>query len=396
MEKSKASDGKSGRIKVDGYAGIFYREVERLGKKGMEKVYYVVYKKDGKVYEEKAGRQFADNMTPAKASLLRGELIEGKRKSRKEIREEEEAKRKAEENRWSLDRLSAKYFESRPDNKSRNIDQGRYDRFLKPVFGSKQPQEIIPLDVDRVRVGLLKSKSPQTVKHVLNLLTWIVNYGTKNNLCPGLSFHLKKPEVHNIITEDLTPDQLSNLIKIIDENQHLQAGKMMKLVLFTGLRRGELFKLKWQDINFDRGFINIRQPKGGRDQQVPLNQAARELLQSLPKSGPYIFTDKDGKQLKQITREARGLKKAAGLPESFRPFHGLRHTYASMLASSGQVDMYTLQRLMTHKDPRMTQRYAHLRDEALQKASNVAMDIMSQIGKRGTVQGITKIRKAGK
>ena len=41
---------------------------------------------------------------------------------------------------------------------------------------------------------------------------------------------------------------------------------------------------------------------------------------------------------------------------------GLRHVYASMLASSGQVDMYTLQKLLTHKSPAMTQRYAHLRD----------------------------------
>ena len=378
------------------YPGVFYIEGMSTTGNDPERIYYIRYRKNGKSVEEKAGRQFRDDMTPAKAAGIRARKVDCELPTNHEKREEEEAKRKAEENRWSLDRLSARYFESRPDNKSRNIDQGRYDRFLKPVFGSKQPQEIIPLDVDRVRVGLLKSKSPQTVKHVLNLLTWIVNYGTKNNLCPGLSFHLKKPEVHNIITEDLTPDQLSNLIKIIDENQHLQAGKMMKLVLFTGRRRGELFKLKWQDINFDRGFINIRQPKGGRDQQVPLNQSARELLQSLPKSGPYIFTDKDGKQLKQITREARGLKQAAGLPESFRPFHGLRHTYASMLASSGQVDMYTLQRLMTHKDPRMTQRYAHLRDESLQKASNVAMDIMSQIGKRDVKEVVVlkkKIRK---
>ena len=49
-----------------------------------------------------------------------------------------------------------------------------------------------------------------------------------------------------------------------------------------------------------------------------------------------------------------------------------------MLASSGQVDMYTLQKLLTHKSPIMTQRYAHLRDEALKKASDLAGDIISQ------------------
>jgi len=59
--------------------------------------------------------------------------------------------------------------------------------------------------------------------------------------------------------------------------------------------------------------------------------------------------------------------------------HGLRHVYASMLASSGKVDMYVLQKLITHKDGRMTQRYAHLRDEALKKAADVAGDIVSGI-----------------
>ena len=59
--------------------------------------------------------------------------------------------------------------------------------------------------------------------------------------------------------------------------------------------------------------------------------------------------------------------------------HGLRHVYASMLASSGKVDMYQLQKLLTHKDSRMTQRYAHLRDEALKRASGVADDILSSL-----------------
>jgi integrase len=384
-DTTKKKEPKKGRIKADGYSGVFYREAKRIGKSGIEKVYYVVFKKNGKLIEEKVGRQYADDMTAAKASLIRGRLIEGNDDTRREKKEKKAAEQRAEESRWTFDKLSAKYFESRPENKSRAIDQGRYDNYIKPAFGDRQPIELVPLDIDRIRLTLSKKKSPQTVKHVLNLLTWIVNYGKKNNLCSGLEFHVKKPEVHNTVTEDLTPEQLSKLIKVIDENQHLQAGIMMKLVLFTGMRRGELFKLKWKDINFDRGFIIIRQPKGGRDQQIPLNDSARALLESLPKSGDYVFSDRDGKQIKQNIREAREIKIAASLPEGFRPFHGLRHTYASMLASSGQVDMYTLQRLMTHKDPRMTQRYAHLRDESLKRASNIAGDIINKI--EGTEPG---------
>ena len=78
------------------------------------------------------------------------------------------------------------------------------------------------------------------------------------------------------------------------------------------------------------------------------------------------------------TLEIRAIADRADLPADFRPLHGLRHVYASMLASSGKVDMYTLQKLLTHKSPQMTQRYAHLRDETLKKASQVAVDVIEE------------------
>src|SRR5208337_4013417 len=91
------------------YPGVFYREAERIGGKGLEKVYYIVFKKDGKVLEEKAGRQFADDMTPARAAKIRTERIEGKRPSRKEIRERQAAQKKAEADRWTINRLWQEY-----------------------------------------------------------------------------------------------------------------------------------------------------------------------------------------------------------------------------------------------------------------------------------------------
>ncbi len=52
-----------------------------------------------------------------------------------------------------------------------------------------------------------------------------------------------------------------------------------------------------------------------------------------------------------------------------------------MLALSGNVDMYHLQKLLTHKDPKMTQRYTYLRDEVLKKASNIIGDIVQETPK---------------
>ena len=364
------------------YAGVYYINGKAVGTNKTEKNYYIVYRKEGKQIDEKAGRQYQDDMTPARAAGLRAEKIEGKRPTNKEKRAAEEAAKQAEAKKWTIDRLFKEYKKGRKNNKGLKIDDGRYKNYLKNPFGDKEPKDIIALDVDRLRIRLLKKKSPQTVAHILNLLTWVVNFGVNKNLGQGLSFHVQKPEVHNEKTEDLTPDQLTKLLKAIENDTNIQAANMMKLALFTGMRRGEMFKLKWKDINFNRGFINIKDPKGGPDQKIPLNDAVRELLESHPRTrSHFVFPGRHGRQRTDIKHQVNRIKDDAGLPEDFRALHGLRHVYASMLASSGEVGMYTLQKLLTHKDPKMTQRYAHLRDEAMKRASEVAGNIIQAASK---------------
>ena len=379
------------------YPGVFYYEVPRQGGSGTERSYYIVFSKGGKVYEEPAGRQYRDKMTQAKAARIRGERIEGKRKSPKEIREARERKKKA----WTFEKLFEEYKAQRPDLKSFGPDENRIRKYLLPAFGHKRPEDIHPLDVDRLRVKMQKRLSPQSVKQTLSLLVRVCNFGHRRRLSKPLGFAVERPRVDNITTEDLTAAQLKELFEAIEhEDSHPQAAGMMQLALFTGMRRGEMFRLKWKDIDFERGFIRIRDPKGGKSQQIPLNDQARALLKSTPRhlGSPFVFPGRNGRQRTDIHRHVNEIKKRAGLPKEFRPLHGLRHVYASMLASSGQVDMYTLQKLLTHKDPKMTQRYAHLRDETLRKASDVAAELVSKAIKpkgrgKGKVVGLARRRR---
>ena len=356
------------------YPGIFYREAERIGGKGIEKVYYIVFKQGGKVYEEKVGRQFKDDMTPARASLIRAERIEGRRQSRKEIREA------AAVTKWTVGRLWQEYIGPKPDTMVFKTDRCRYQKFLQATFGGKEPSAIAPIDTHRLRITLAKTLAPKTVKNVLDLLERITNFGVKKGLCAGLGFKPEHPRVNNLRTEDLTPEQLATLMAAIDEDHHIPAANLMRLVLVTGMRRGELFKLEWDDIDFEKNFIHIRHdPKGGKDQTIPLNQAARDILENHPRDeSPYVFPGRGGKQRTDIKIPVNRIKAKAGLPKNFRPLHGLRHTFASMLASSGQVDLFVLQKLLTHKSASMTMRYAHLRDDTLRQASDLAGDLIGQ------------------
>ena len=168
-------------------------------------------------------------------------------------------------------------------------------------------------------------------------------------------------------------------IRLFLENTRKEFHPFFLTAVFTGMRRGELFKLQWNDINIEKGFIHIRDSKGGIDQKIPLNNSARKVFENHPRTeSPYVFPGKNGRQMVDNRIAINRIKQRAGLPKDFRPLHGLRHVYASMLASSGQVDMYTLQKLLTHKSPQMTQRYAHLRDETLKKASNLMGELIDQ------------------
>ncbi len=360
------------------YIGVYYIYGTSVANGKHEKIYYILYRKQGKLIEEKAGRQFQDNMTAARASILRASKITGKILSNKELRDYDNKEKN--QIRWTLNRLYEKYRIDKLYIKSAIQDKSRYNKYLRDTVGDKETYQIAPLDIDRIRINLQKTHKPQTIKHVLTLLRRIINFGVSKQLCSSLSFRIEMPRVDNIKTEDLTSEQLNRLLEAIEEDTDIQAANFMRVALFTGMRRSEIFRLKWDDVGFERGFIHIRDPKGGPDQNIPLNDATRDLLANHPRGeNEYVFPGRNGKQRVDIKRPVNRIKKRAGLPKDFRPLHGLRHVYASMLASSGQVDMYTLQKLLTHKSPLMTQRYAHLRDETLKRASNLVGDIIKKI-----------------
>ncbi|MCL5019261.1 MAG: tyrosine-type recombinase/integrase, partial [Patescibacteria group bacterium] len=262
------------------YPGVFYRETKRIGDNGTEKVFYIVCKENGKVYEEKAGRQFVDDMSAPRAARIRGELIEGKRKSRLKQKEE----KKAIEDRWTIEKLWEAYKKNHPALKGLDQDECRFKKHIGPSLGNKEPLELVPLDVDRVRLKLMKTMKPATVRNVLELLRRVINHAAKKQLCQIPDFKIEMPEVNNIKTEDLSVDQLNALLKAIDEAKDRTAANIMRLALFTGMRRGELFHLKWLDVDFNKSFIHLVNPKSGTDEKIPLNKKARSVLKSIKKT----------------------------------------------------------------------------------------------------------------
>lgn len=136
-------------------------------------------------------------------------------------------------------------------------------------------------------------------------------------------------------------------------------------VLNTGLRRGEAFSLKWENINFERKSIVVlgSNAKSGHTRHVPLNSEAITLLRAwLEKANSELVfpSPVTNRKLVSVQKVWAPLMRRANI-ECFR-FHDLRHTFASNLVMAG-VDLYTVKELMGHSTIQMTERYAHLAPE---------------------------------
>ena len=142
------------------------------------------------------------------------------------------------------------------------------------------------------------------------------------------------------------------------------------LALNTGMRRGELFNLKWDDVNFAGRILTVvgETAKSGKTRHIPMNEEVFSVLRALyeqRKESELVFPGADGGRLDNISTSWENLIKSAKI-KKFR-FHDLRHDFASKLVMAG-VDLNTVRELLGHADIKMTLRYAHLAPEKLASA----------------------------
>ncbi|MBI3813359.1 MAG: site-specific integrase [Nitrospinae bacterium] len=178
----------------------------------------------------------------------------------------------------------------------------------------------------------------------------------------------KEPE-HNIIDRYLEPDEAERLIEKSRGYLNGQLGDIVITALHTGMRQGEILNLKWQDVDLFRKAITVKKTKNKEIRTVPMSDTLYELLKNRSKvvamSG-YVFATSMGTRIlaSNLQREFYNAMEKAGIT-GFR-FHDLRHTAATWMVQSG-VDLYTVSKILGHKDIRTTQRYAHHCPESLRK-----------------------------
>ena len=138
---------------------------------------------------------------------------------------------------------------------------------------------------------------------------------------------------------------------------HLRA--IVTVALHTGMRSGEIRSLQWNDVDFDSGFIIIRDSKNGEPRHVPMDSTVVDLFRNYPRTpgSELVFTNAAGGRLGWVQHGFRKALARAGISDLH--FHDLRHTFASFWMTRGG-ELYALKDILGHKTIAMTQRYAHL------------------------------------
>jgi integrase len=258
----------------------------------------------------------------------------------------------------------------------------RHDEFrartLCEYFAGMSFREINQMRIEKFKQDRLKTKSqrgttfsPASVNHELALLSSIFTMARKNRLIrENPCIDVEKLEVDNERERYLTIKEEARLFaQLTGRRSHLRA--IVTIALHTGIRRGALLALRWQDVDFTRNVITITKGKSKNKKMyvVPMNETVRAELAALrPWSNDRddVFTNAiTGVSVKDIKKGFVSACEDAEI-EDFR-FHDLRHTFATRLADQG-VPQSAIRDMLGQTSLRMSQRYTHAVIETMQAA----------------------------
>lgn len=171
---------------------------------------------------------------------------------------------------------------------------------------------------------------------------------------------------------------------------HYWLQEIVTVALNTGMRQDEILSLRWPDVDLFRKTITIMRSKNGEKRTIPMNQKVFELLKIKAKvrniRDNHVFPSEAGTKIhdRNLRRGFYDALEKAGITD-FK-FHDLRHTFATRLVQAN-VDLYTVSKLLGHKDIKMSQRYAHHCPESLRGGVEV-LDKISTILAQSNEKGL--------
>jgi site-specific recombinase XerD len=240
------------------------------------------------------------------------------------------------------------------------VDLERHGRVWQAALGDRSLRQVVAGDVQRHIAKRLTEVRPASVNRELAFLKRTYNVAIADGL-------LETNPVRQVKLLQENNARVRYLTDVEEVRLRAETGEtrwpIVALALNTGLRRGELFCLRWENADFTTSVLTIPRTKAGRTRHVPMNAEVRAILGALESRlrSPYVVPSAKGSTPLDahnfICRVFAPALRRAGIHD-FR-WHDLRHTFASRLVMRG-VDLRSVQELLGHTDIKMTLRYSHL------------------------------------
>lgn len=321
------------------------------------KIWYIGYSHQGFRYRERVGsdKKVAENaLHKRKVEIAENRFLDVRRKRK-----------------FKFEDLAQQYLEvyAKPNKKSWKSDV-QYIKTLSKYFTKIYLYQITPLAVEKFKLEEAKKVSPATVNRTLTCLKCMLNKAVEWDKLDGNPIKtVRLFKENNRRLRYLEKEEITKLLNNCDG--YLKA--IVIVALNTGMRRGEILNLKWNDVDFKQDIIYLLDTKNNGRREIPMNIFVKTTFIKVKKhpESPYIFCNLVGNPLRDIRKSFFTALKNADII-NFR-FHDLRHTFASQLVMSG-VDLNTVRELMGHKSLAMTLRYSHLSSDHKKRAVDILVN----------------------
>jgi len=267
------------------------------------------------------------------------------------------------------DRFIAEYLpRKRPS--TQHAYRLQIDNLIRPALGRMKVAGISFSDIDKLHREITANGTPIHANRILSLVSRMLAMAVRWKMRadnPGRGIERNTESKRR---RYLSKDELARLTQVLAKYPDQQVADIVRLLLLTGARRGEVLHAKWEQFDLDGGIWTKpgATTKQKTDHIVPLSAPARELLSKLrrKRSGDYLFPGRLGEHRLDIKNSWKVICRSAGI--TGLRVHDLRHAFASFLVSDG-ISLPIIGRLLGHTQPATTARYAHLHDDPLRLAT---------------------------
>ena len=302
--------------------------------------------------------------------------------------------------------LADRYLqEHAPKKRTSTGDESIIDKYILPALRNRRVSDVRFEDIDGLHRKVTDAGAPIQANRVVALCSKMFSLAVKwrmrsDNPAKGVE---RNPEQRR--QRYLTAEELQRLSVALSKRSRVSSANAVRLLLLTGARRGEVLSATWEQFDLGNGIWTkpSSHTKQKKEHRVPISAPARQLLATMLTAAkaaakkrdaaldPRVFPGQGtGRPQADLKHFWAGVCKDAEIVDA--RIHDLRHTYASVLASSGQT-LPVIGQLLGHTNPVTTSRYAHLMDDPLRRATErAAMIITGRKPRRRGQQTVTSDR----